>query len=86
MLLAQFVVINAVLHKHKSALRFLILPWRIKRFYALLRAPLIHYFWLELPNFSSPKLCKSKFAKLYPCQTFPLYGILVTILLDINAY
>ena len=48
LLLAQFAVINAVLHKQESALRFLILPWRIKRFYAPLRAPLNHYFWLDL--------------------------------------
>ena len=33
LLLAQFAIINAVLHKHESALRFLILPWHIKRFY-----------------------------------------------------
>ena len=44
LLLAQFTVINPALHKHESTLRFLILPWRIKRFHALLRAPRNHYF------------------------------------------
>ena len=42
LLLTQFAIINAVLHNHESALRFLILPWCIKRFYAPLRAPRNH--------------------------------------------
>ena len=61
----QFAVINAVLHKHKGALRFSILPWRIKRFYTRCYTRLaIIIFGLIYP-----------FAKLYPHQTFLLYGI-----------
>ena len=77
LLLAQFAVINAVvnyINTKAHRLRFLILSWRIKRFYVPLRTPLNHYFWLDLsirqtfprqnfvrvssPNFSPAKLSR----------------------------
>ena len=71
--------------KHESALRSLILPWHIKRFYTPLHAPRNHYFWLDLSirqTFPCQNFVRAKFAKLYPCQTFPLCGITIRQILQ----